>query len=75
MRIATHRHYSIKTNQQRAEIIEYFVNNPNNTLKTMAMLFNTSAITIGEILTRDYFGKKPKKPAILVLQSKINQDE
>lgn len=63
--------YRFYTNAQKAEIIEYFVNNPNTKLTEIGKIFNCSYWTVTEILTKNYFHKKPEHPEILVLQSNV----
>lgn len=64
--------YNKLTTEQKVRIIEYWVNNPDETMAAVAGRFNTNDYAVSNILTKDYFGKRPINPVTITLQSAIN---
>jgi len=66
------------TRAKKAQIIEYWVNNPNITMVDLGKKFTINAHTISNIITRDYLSKKLSGSSgltIITLPSKINEPE
>jgi hypothetical protein len=63
------------TNAQKAQIIEYWLNNPGMRMKDVGRPFEVSEHTVSNLITRDYFGRSPLNPMTITLQSKLNMDD
>lgn len=66
------------TSAQKAQIIEYWVNNPDKTKRYIGKRFNINHTTLSMMLTRDYIAKKPHYLlglTVIILPSKINEPE
>ena len=65
--------YNKLSRQSRAELIEYWIMNPDTTMKQLGELFDTNEWTACRIITNDYL--RPKNGYTITRQSKINEPE
>jgi len=66
--------YNNLSRSSRAELIEYYVNNPGTTMKQLGELFQTNEWAASRIISRDYLGSM-KSDYTITKQSKINEPE
>jgi predicted HTH transcriptional regulator len=58
----------------KVSMIEYWVNNPDTTMRTLAAMYVISEHTAGRIIS-NYLGKDIERPVMISRQSKLNEPE
>lgn len=59
----------------KVSMIEYWVNNPDTTMKQLAAMYVVSDITASRIISLDYLGKNIENPVMITRQSNLNFPE